>query len=232
MAVSGREENCPQEIRQLKLAVHSGPSPPPTELRSIFDAIGSSASGRGGDVIIRGHGASLGPLLRLQLGEQLLAPLVFDVAGATAFRANLFTAGQAAGDPACRFADGAIVQRIYDVSVSGHALEYRQKTRRPRWVDLGRFVCIREAIVYISAVSTRLSFIRPQSPSASVRPPKGDDWMYEPKWDGFRFQVIKDGAGVRFYSRHGAEYTDRCLAWSRPSPSCPRNRPSSTANWS
>jgi bifunctional non-homologous end joining protein LigD len=42
-----------------------------------------------------------------------------------------------------------------------------------------------------------------------MRPPKGDDWTFEPKWDGFRFQVIKDGSDVRFYSRHGAEYTDR-----------------------
>jgi ATP-dependent DNA ligase len=25
----------------------------------------------------------------------------------------------------------------------------------------------------------------------------------------FRFQVIKDGSAVRFYSRHGADYTDR-----------------------
>ena len=33
--------------------------------------------------------------------------------------------------------------------------------------------------------------------------------MHEPKWDGFRFQAIKDGGQVRFYSRHGAEYTDR-----------------------
>src|SRR5580765_8038566 len=38
-------------------------------------------------------------------------------------------------------------------------------------------------------------------PPAAVRPPKGDD--------GFRFQVIKDGGQVRFYSRHGAQYTDR-----------------------
>jgi len=58
-------------------------------------------------------------------------------------------------------------------------------------------------------VPTRPAFIRPLSPSASVRPPQGDDWLHEPKWDGFRFQVIKDGARVRFYSRHGAEYTDR-----------------------
>ena len=58
----------------------------------------------------------------------------------------------------------------------------------------------------------RLTFIRPLSPSAAVRPPKGDDWLHEPKWDGFRFQIIKDGGTVRFYSRHGAEYTDRLPA--------------------
>ena len=55
----------------------------------------------------------------------------------------------------------------------------------------------------------RLAFIRPLSPSAAVRPLKGDGWLHEPKWDGFRFQVIKDGTRVRLYSRHGAEYTDR-----------------------
>lgn len=55
----------------------------------------------------------------------------------------------------------------------------------------------------------RLAFVRPLSPSASVRPPKGNDWLHEPKWDSFRFQIMKDGARVRFYSRHGAEYTDR-----------------------
>jgi bifunctional non-homologous end joining protein LigD len=40
-------------------------------------------------------------------------------------------------------------------------------------------------------------------------PPKGDDWLHEPKWDGFRFQIIKDGSAVWFYSRHGAAYTNR-----------------------
>ena len=39
--------------------------------------------------------------------------------------------------------------------------------------------------------------------------PQANDWLHEPKWDGFRFQIIKDGSEVRFYSRHGAEYTDR-----------------------
>ena len=46
-------------------------------------------------------------------------------------------------------------------------------------------------------------------PSSAARPPKGGDLLHEPKWDGFRFQIIKDGSVVQFYSRHGAEYTDR-----------------------
>ena len=55
----------------------------------------------------------------------------------------------------------------------------------------------------------RLAFIRPCVPSTAVRPSQGADWIHEPKWDGFRFQIIKDGAGVRLYSKSGAEYTDR-----------------------
>jgi ATP-dependent DNA ligase len=46
-------------------------------------------------------------------------------------------------------------------------------------------------------------------PIRGVRPPTGDDWLHEPKWDGFRFQIIKDGSQVRFHSRHGAECGDR-----------------------
>ncbi len=55
----------------------------------------------------------------------------------------------------------------------------------------------------------RLTFIRPLVASSAARPPKGGDWLHEPKWDGFRFQIIKDGGQVRFYSRHAPEYTDR-----------------------
>jgi bifunctional non-homologous end joining protein LigD len=41
------------------------------------------------------------------------------------------------------------------------------------------------------------------------RRPSGKHWLHEPKWDGFRFQIIKDGSAVRFYSRHGADDTER-----------------------
>ena len=71
----------------------------------------------------------------------------------------------------------------------------------------------------------RLTFIRPLSPSAAVRPPRGDDWLHEPKWDGFRFQIIKDGGKVRFYSGHGREHTDRLPGMVEAFAKLPRNRP-------
>jgi bifunctional non-homologous end joining protein LigD len=74
--------------------------------------------------------------------------------------------------------------------------------------ELGR-TCQHAKRPPVAIVSPHLYFIRPLSPSASVRPPKGEDWLHEPKWDGFRFQVIKNGTRVRLYSRSGAEYTDR-----------------------
>jgi bifunctional non-homologous end joining protein LigD len=37
----------------------------------------------------------------------------------------------------------------------------------------------------------------------------GHDWLHEPKWDGFRFQVIRDGSDVRLYSKNGKEYSSK-----------------------
>lgn len=58
-------------------------------------------------------------------------------------------------------------------------------------------------------MSDRLVFIRPLAPSSAVSPPTGTQWLHEPKWDGFRFQAVKDGSTVRFYSRNGTDYTER-----------------------
>ena len=35
------------------------------------------------------------------------------------------------------------------------------------------------------------------------------DWQYEVKWDGYRMQAIKNGNGVRLFSRNGADFTRR-----------------------
>jgi len=37
----------------------------------------------------------------------------------------------------------------------------------------------------------------------------GDAWIHEPKWDGYRFQVIKNGRDIRICSRRGTDYSDR-----------------------
>ena len=58
-------------------------------------------------------------------------------------------------------------------------------------------------------MSVRPAFIRPLVPSAAVRPPKGGGWLHEPKWDGFRFQIIKDGSDLRLYSKNGADYSNK-----------------------
>jgi len=61
----------------------------------------------------------------------------------------------------------------------------------------------------MESVLDRLAFIRPLAPSPVASPPKSKDWLHEPKWDGFRFQVIKSGKTVRLYTRNGADYTER-----------------------
>jgi ATP dependent DNA ligase domain len=54
-----------------------------------------------------------------------------------------------------------------------------------------------------------LTFVRPLVPADAARPPPGEVWLHEPKWDGYRFQVVKDGARVRLFSKSGAEYSER-----------------------
>jgi ATP-dependent DNA ligase len=57
-------------------------------------------------------------------------------------------------------------------------------------------------------VVSRLVFVRSLSPSAAARSSRGNDWLHEPKWGGFRFQIIKDGSDVRLYSKSGVDYSN------------------------
>jgi len=52
-------------------------------------------------------------------------------------------------------------------------------------------------------------FIRPCIPSTAKAIPRGDDWLHEPKLDGYRLQIVKDGPAVRLYSRTGYAWTKR-----------------------
>ena len=45
--------------------------------------------------------------------------------------------------------------------------------------------------------------ITPQLARSAARLPEGEGWRYEPKWDGFRTLVFRDGDGVHLQSRGG-----------------------------
>jgi hypothetical protein len=44
-------------------------------------------------------------------------------------------------------------------------------------------------------------FIQPCSPVTAKSVATGDAWLHEPKLDGYRLQVAKDGSMLRLYSR-------------------------------
>ncbi|UWU27287.1 non-homologous end-joining DNA ligase [Rhizobium sp. WSM1274] len=45
-----------------------------------------------------------------------------------------------------------------------------------------------------------------------ARPPKGDGWVYEIKWDGYRLSVHVEPTRIRILTRGGHDWTDRFLA--------------------
>jgi ATP-dependent DNA ligase len=45
--------------------------------------------------------------------------------------------------------------------------------------------------------------VRPQLARSAKELPEGEDWRYEPKWDGFRTIVFRDGDEVHLQSRNG-----------------------------
>jgi len=54
-----------------------------------------------------------------------------------------------------------------------------------------------------------LRFIPPASPRRRDRPPVGDRWIHEVKFDGYRLQVHKTGRDVTLLSRNGHPFTGR-----------------------
>jgi bifunctional non-homologous end joining protein LigD len=55
----------------------------------------------------------------------------------------------------------------------------------------------------------RLKFVPPQLPTLHDRPPEGDAWSHEVKFDGYRSQIVIDDAGTRIYTRRGLDWTSK-----------------------
>jgi len=55
----------------------------------------------------------------------------------------------------------------------------------------------------------RLKFVAPLMPTLVEKPPEGDGWIHEVKFDGYRTQVIIDAEGVRIFTRRGLDWTSK-----------------------
>jgi bifunctional non-homologous end joining protein LigD len=58
-------------------------------------------------------------------------------------------------------------------------------------------------------VTPAKGFFEPCLPSVAKKPPVGESWVFELKWDGYRLLVRKTDDVVRVYTRRGADWTDR-----------------------
>jgi hypothetical protein len=55
----------------------------------------------------------------------------------------------------------------------------------------------------------RLKFVPPLMPTLVEKPPEGDDWIHEIKFDGYRSQIVIDDEGVRIFMRRGLDWTSK-----------------------
>jgi len=53
------------------------------------------------------------------------------------------------------------------------------------------------------------SRVQPCLPTLVSKPPVGDEWQHEVKWDGYRLICFKDGSSVRLQTRNGFDWTER-----------------------
>jgi bifunctional non-homologous end joining protein LigD len=58
-----------------------------------------------------------------------------------------------------------------------------------------------------TSVRPASGFIEPCIPTKALRPPAGDAWLTELKFDGYRLMVRKQEGTVRVYTRRGADWT-------------------------
>jgi bifunctional non-homologous end joining protein LigD len=55
----------------------------------------------------------------------------------------------------------------------------------------------------------RLKFVPPSMPTLVEKPPEGDGWIHEVKFDGYRSQIVSDAEGVRIFTRRGLDWTSK-----------------------
>jgi len=74
----------------------------------------------------------------------------------------------------------------------------------------------------------RLKFVEPLLPTLVEKPPEGDEWIHEVKFDGYRSQIIIDH-DVRIFTRNGHNWTAKYRDWPARRNGSASRTPSSTA---
>jgi bifunctional non-homologous end joining protein LigD len=60
-----------------------------------------------------------------------------------------------------------------------------------------------------AAKRPKWSFVEPALATREENPPKGDAWIHEIKYDGYRIQAAVSGDSVRLYTRNGLDWTGK-----------------------
>ena len=88
---------------------------------------------------------------------------------------------------------------------------FRQRTRR-----------LESPSVFPTAVIERVAPLSPMLLAAGRDWPKGDSWVLEPKWDGFRMLAAIGSGCARAWTRHGTEVPEgHRPVWARRKPQLP-----------
>jgi ATP-dependent DNA ligase len=58
-----------------------------------------------------------------------------------------------------------------------------------------------------SVAASRLEFIPPQIPTLVDRPPEGEGWIHEVKFDGYRGQIVVQDGEARVFTRNGHDWS-------------------------
>ncbi len=103
---------------------------------------------------------------------------------------------------------------------SADALVNRHKTsvttgRTMRQIAVGKAAEARER------TKTTPVFRAVQLATLADAPPSGDDWLHEPKFDGYRCLIAVGKGGARLYTRNGKDWTDRFDALKAPAEALP-----------
>jgi bifunctional non-homologous end joining protein LigD len=53
-----------------------------------------------------------------------------------------------------------------------------------------------------------------------AKPPQGDDWIHDAKFDGYRSQIVIEDANVRMFTGRGLDWTAKCSASARAGQAC------------